>query len=423
MRGSDPDAAVYYLAAMLEGGEDARFVARRMVDPRLRGHRQRRPAGARSSRSPRRRRSSTSACPRRASTSHRRRSTSPARRSRTRATIALGEATEDVREHGTVAAAGLAPRRALRGGEEARPGSGLRLPARRPGRLRRRLPPRRAEGAHVLPPVRDGEEAGDAARIRVGRARRHSRRLPARRHLLRRALRLGSPRGSPTDHVVAPDLLGHGRSDWEPPVGAWKPTSAAMLETRAARARSGSATASAAASSPSWPPASPERVERLVLLDPALQVLPHVALDMAELERADVSYATVEDAVQARYDAGRVLLAPRELVIESDRGHLEPGPDGRLRYRYCKSAVIAAWSIMATPPPPPAPRADADRPRRRLLADPRRAGRGVPRRARRPARGSSPSPAATPSTGTRSTRRARRSPASCARGSSRRARS
>jgi putative ATPase len=31
MRGSDPDAAVYYLAAMLEGGEDARFIARRMI--------------------------------------------------------------------------------------------------------------------------------------------------------------------------------------------------------------------------------------------------------------------------------------------------------------------------------------------------------------------------------------------------------
>jgi putative ATPase len=31
MRGSDPDAAVYYLAAMLEGGEDPRFIARRMV--------------------------------------------------------------------------------------------------------------------------------------------------------------------------------------------------------------------------------------------------------------------------------------------------------------------------------------------------------------------------------------------------------
>ena len=31
MRGSDPDAAVFYLAAMLEGGEDARFIARRML--------------------------------------------------------------------------------------------------------------------------------------------------------------------------------------------------------------------------------------------------------------------------------------------------------------------------------------------------------------------------------------------------------
>jgi putative ATPase len=31
MRGSDPDAAVYYLASMLEGGEDPKFIARRMI--------------------------------------------------------------------------------------------------------------------------------------------------------------------------------------------------------------------------------------------------------------------------------------------------------------------------------------------------------------------------------------------------------
>jgi putative ATPase len=31
MRGSDPDAAVYYLAAMLEGGEDPRYICRRMI--------------------------------------------------------------------------------------------------------------------------------------------------------------------------------------------------------------------------------------------------------------------------------------------------------------------------------------------------------------------------------------------------------
>src|SRR5947208_12630537 len=31
MRGSDPDASVYYLAAMVEAGEDARYIARRMI--------------------------------------------------------------------------------------------------------------------------------------------------------------------------------------------------------------------------------------------------------------------------------------------------------------------------------------------------------------------------------------------------------
>ena len=31
MRGSDPDAAVYWMARMLDAGEDPRFIARRMV--------------------------------------------------------------------------------------------------------------------------------------------------------------------------------------------------------------------------------------------------------------------------------------------------------------------------------------------------------------------------------------------------------
>jgi lipase len=153
--------------------------------------------------------------------------------------------------------------------------------------------------------------------------------------------------------VVALDLLGHGRSSWEPP---WDLD--AHLEAIVASVPDGPApwighsfggrlAAEVAARDPG-------RVERVVLLDPALRVLPHVAFDMAELERAETSYASVEEAVQMRYETGRVLLAPRELVIESDCAHLEPGPDGRLRYRYCKSAVIAAWSIMATPSPPPA---------------------------------------------------------------------
>jgi putative ATPase len=31
IRGSDPDAALYYLASMLEGGEDPRYIARRLI--------------------------------------------------------------------------------------------------------------------------------------------------------------------------------------------------------------------------------------------------------------------------------------------------------------------------------------------------------------------------------------------------------
>jgi putative ATPase len=31
VRGSDPDASVYWLARMLEGGEDIKFIARRMI--------------------------------------------------------------------------------------------------------------------------------------------------------------------------------------------------------------------------------------------------------------------------------------------------------------------------------------------------------------------------------------------------------
>jgi lipase len=154
-------------------------------------------------------------------------------------------------------------------------------------------------------------------------------------------------------HVVAPDLRGHGRSDWEPP---WDLDThlADVLETAPAgpavwigHSFGGRLAAEIAARQPG-------RVDRLVLLDPALQVLPHVAFDMAELERGDAAFDSVDHAVQARYDSGRVLLAPKELVRASEVDHLEPGPDGRLRYRYCKSAVVAAWSIMASPPPPPA---------------------------------------------------------------------
>ena len=98
IRGSDPDAALFWLARMLEAGEDARFIARRLDRARV----------ARTSGSPtrwrccRRRpprtRWSTSGCPRRGSTWRRRRSTWRARRSRTASIMALAAAMEDARQ-------------------------------------------------------------------------------------------------------------------------------------------------------------------------------------------------------------------------------------------------------------------------------------------------------------------------------------
>jgi putative ATPase len=46
VRGSDPDAALYWLARMLDGGADPRYLARRAAAHGQRGHRPGRPAGA-----------------------------------------------------------------------------------------------------------------------------------------------------------------------------------------------------------------------------------------------------------------------------------------------------------------------------------------------------------------------------------------
>ena len=64
IRGSDPDAGLYWLARMLEAGEDPRFIARRLVILASEDVGLADPQRARSSPTPRRARSSTSGCPR-----------------------------------------------------------------------------------------------------------------------------------------------------------------------------------------------------------------------------------------------------------------------------------------------------------------------------------------------------------------------
>lgn len=96
---------------------------------------------------------------------------------------------------------------------------------------------------------------------------------------------------------------------------------------------------------------SPERVERAVLLDPAVWVPPPVALARAEEQRTDTSFGSVEEALEARIASSGLRHTPRELLEEEMADHLERGPDGRLRYRYCASAVVAAFGELAKAPP------------------------------------------------------------------------
>src|ERR687886_173705 len=169
----------------------------------------------------------------------------------------------------------------------------------------------------------------------------------------RRYRRLAEERLARRFRVLAPDLRGHGRSDWEPP---WTLAThvADVLETieaagveRAAwigHSLGGRLVLELAAR-------EPDRVERAALLDPAIQLLPHVGFDLAEEQRLDRSFASPEEAVHARLDSNP--SAPREHVEEEVREHLVRGSDGRHRFRYCRSAAVSLYGELCTPPPPP----------------------------------------------------------------------
>ncbi len=151
-------------------------------------------------------------------------------------------------------------------------------------------------------------------------------------------------------HVLAPDLRGHGQSGHDPPwdiethladiLQTIEPEQAIWL----GHSFGGRLLVELAAR-------RPELIERAVLLDPALQILPHVAHDFAERARQDATFASVEEAVEAR--ALDWPTTPLEFLEEDTREQLVSFADGSLRFRYCRSAVITAYSELCTPPPPP----------------------------------------------------------------------
>jgi lipase len=149
-------------------------------------------------------------------------------------------------------------------------------------------------------------------------------------------------------HVLAPDLRGHGRSTWEPP-WTFAQYVEDLVETFPAPAFwlghsfGGRLVVEVAAR-------HPDLVRRAVLLDPALHVLPHVAAVAADRERADPVYASVEEYVDTRDDAGGL---DRDRAIADMALHVDTLPDGRVRRRSSQAAVISVYGELATEPPPP----------------------------------------------------------------------
>ncbi|MGZ8783087.1 MAG: alpha/beta fold hydrolase, partial [Gaiellaceae bacterium] len=128
-------------------------------------------------------------------------------------------------------------------------------------------------------------------------------------------------------HVVALDLRGHGSSPWEPPWNLEQHV-ADVLEAAPAGPASwlghsfGGRIAYEAAA------AELDRVERLVLLDPAIRIPPFVGIAAAENARRERSYGSFEEGIDRRYEESVLTTAPRELVAEELTTHLIPGDDG-----------------------------------------------------------------------------------------------
>jgi lipase len=154
--------------------------------------------------------------------------------------------------------------------------------------------------------------------------------------------------------VLAVDLRGHGGSGHEPPwnVGTHVRDVLETIEAEGVERATwvghsfGGLVAAALASE------ATDRTQALVLLDPGLEVPPDRALRSAEIERLDWSFATLDGAVNALLSNEAIVISPREVVAAFVKDDVRKGPDGRLRFSFCPSAVVTAWSEMTLPPPP-----------------------------------------------------------------------
>ena len=65
-----------------------------------------------------------------------------------------------------------------------------------------------------------------------------------------------------------------------------------------------------------------------------------------------LSFGSPDEAIDTRLGDGSLVSTPRATLEEEAAAFLDQGEDGRWRWRFSPTAVIAAWSEMASPAPP-----------------------------------------------------------------------
>ena len=167
----------------------------------------------------------------------------------------------------------------------------------------------------------------------------------------RRYRKLAEERLAAHFHVLAPDLRGHGLSEWEPP---WN------LETHLDDLRE-----TFEAEGPAmWVGHSfggrlvlelaarrPELLVCAVLLDPAIQILPHVGFDFAQEAAKDHAFSSPDEAIAARLTSGSATprVAPAQAAVGGWSQMLT-----RFFFERCARAAVATmYSELCRQPPPP----------------------------------------------------------------------
>ncbi|EFV14804.1 alpha/beta fold hydrolase [Segniliparus rugosus] len=155
---------------------------------------------------------------------------------------------------------------------------------------------------------------------------------------------------TPHARVIAPDLLGHGRSSWTAPWSIEAQVDA--LEDTLREHASGPAVvvghSYGGRLAVHLANQAPDLVKALLLLDPAIGTDREQLTESADWSVDHHSFADRDEAAAANKSDAWYALPDEALEAELDE-HLVPLPDGRVAWRFSPAALVTSWSELARP--------------------------------------------------------------------------